>query len=694
MKQLLSLFLFASSVCWLSAQVDTAIYPHLEEKVFELFENQMVDEEQDFTEEMESLLQLQGRKINLNNLEADVAYTLLGMTEYQYYQLQLYIELYGELVTVGELAAVEGFERTDVERLKERVEVLPVNGREKMFAHFFSSSQQSLLLRYGQVLERQQGYEREANNGYRGSPQHLTFKYTFQSGDHFALAFAGEKDPGEQFFKGAQKQGFDHYAFFVNIKQVGVLKCGVIGDYYLNFGQGLVMGARSMGSKGGGAAAVRRFPTLLRAAAPMNEGVAMRGAAAVIGNARFSGTLFYGTRCFDGSVTHDSTGTEVYEGSLSNTGLHRTLSEIARANQLWMHSYGAHLQVKKRIFEVGLTGMSTHFSLPVSLSKDLYRQFMFRGRVLCNAGIDYKLILRKTVLFGEVGASWQQGGAGWGAVCGVVSDPDPRCKLSALFRYYSRKYVALSASAFSANGGCNDETGLYMAADFVAGRNTLLSVNADCYHASWLKYQKDSPGTGFDLGARFSIQMTRHLSLLLKYQYFYLYGNENLTGYYKSVVAAQRHKGRICLQSNPTDWLQLKTECDFVWNVPRSGSPSHGVLLFQDVGVKFDHINLGAKLRIAFFDTDSYAERMYAYEHDLLYTFTIASYYGKGIRYYLLLNYSYLFFDLQVRFSQTFYDDRQVISSAQALINGNTKSDLRIQMIFHIRKNNKGKIAL
>ncbi|HNW67725.1 MAG TPA: hypothetical protein PKK66_02610, partial [Bacteroidales bacterium] len=130
--------------------------------------------------------------------------------------------------------------------------------------------------------------------------------------------------------------------------------------------------------------------------------------------------------------------------------------------------------------------------------------------------------------------------------------------------------------------------------------------------------------------------------------------------------------------------MKMKTEIDFVLNVLPSHTLKHGILLFQDVGVKIPKWNFGANLRFAFFDTDSYDERIYAYENDLLYMFTINGYYGKGVRFYVMLDYGYSFFDLQLRFSQTFYDDRNSISSAQELINAKHKSEIRAQVIFHI----------
>ena len=102
--------------------------------------DQITDDENEGEVAQEELLerwqQYAEKKINLNNLEPDIAHVLLQLTDYQYYQLQLYIEKYGELVSVGELAAVEGFDKEDVERIRDRVEVVPIKGKQKPFARF------------------------------------------------------------------------------------------------------------------------------------------------------------------------------------------------------------------------------------------------------------------------------------------------------------------------------------------------------------------------------------------------------------------------------------------------------------------------------------------------------------------------------------------------------------------------------
>lgn len=671
----------------MQAQEDSLFAPqNLQDAIFESMEERYleIDDDADFSDDLEEILLASKNKINLNNVSPDVAYTILQLSDYQYYQLLLYIEKYGELVSIYEIAAIDGFDQNLAQRLSKIAEVSPTIHGGKWLSNFFKKSKNTLLLRYRQTMEKQAGYNPNATNRYVGNPMRLTFKYSFQSGEHFAMALAGEKDAGEAFFHIPEKQGFDHYAFFVNMKNIGIIKSIVIGDYTLGFGQGLLLGARSTGVKGGGAAQVRRFPAMVRATAPMNESTNFRGAAITIGNAYYSGTLFYSHHFFDGKLVADNDGGILYEGSLTNSGFHRTANELAQRNANRNRLYGGHLQIKHRIFELGFAGMNTQFITPVAPGKELYQKYAFSGKQVGNASADYKVILRKTILFGEAGVSINEGRVGWGLIQGGIFDIDPRSKLALLARYYNRDFIALYGTAFAANTSCNNELGLYLAADFVVGRRTTLTLNSDIYYFPWLRFQVSQPSAGFDMGAKATINLSRYLVLNLKYQFARKEQNQNTNDYYQSIKQADNHRFRILLNSEPATWLKLKTEIDYLINTAAKGSFQQGILFFQDADMSIERWNLSFKARFAVFSTDSYAERLYAYEQDLFSTFTINGYYGKGVRYYLMINYGFSFVDLQIRWSQTYYDDREVISSGLTQIQGHTKSELAAQILFHL----------
>src|SRR5690606_15128602 len=98
-----------------------------------------------------------------------------------------------------------------------------------------------LFVRYSRPLERASGYQitDTDRSRYLGSPDRLLIRYRYSWMDALKVSLNMEKDAGEQFFKGVQKYGFDFYSLSVQMKNLGKLSNLVLGDYVLQFGQGL-----------------------------------------------------------------------------------------------------------------------------------------------------------------------------------------------------------------------------------------------------------------------------------------------------------------------------------------------------------------------------------------------------------------------------------------------------------------------
>jgi hypothetical protein len=110
-------------------------------------------------------------------------------------------------------------------------------------------------------------------------------------------------------------------------------------------------------------------------------------------------------------------------------------------------------------------------------------------------------------------------------------------------------------------------------------------------------------------------------------------------------------------------------------------SESKGYVVYQDLSYKPKTIPMTFSLRYALFDTDDYNSRIYAYENDILYSFSVPAYYGKGSRFYIMTKVKLRKnIDFWLRFSQTYFTDRSVISSGLTEIEGNIKSEIKFQI--------------
>ena len=112
----------------------------------------------------------------------------------------------------------------------------------------------------------------------------------------------------------------------------------------------------------------------------------------------------------------------------------------------------------------------------------------------------------------------------------------------------------------------------------------------------------------------------------------------------------------------------------------KADEKENGILVFQDVKFSPTTIPINLSARFAWFFTESYNSRIYAYEDDLLYTFSVPAFSGKGFRGYLNLKYSLgEKMDFWFKVGHTLYKDRETISSGYNEISGKNKTEVKFQ---------------
>ena len=88
---------------------------------------------------------------------------------------------------------------------------------------------------------------------------------------------------------------------------------------------------------------------------------------------------------------------------------------------------------------------------------------------------------------------------------------------------------------------------------------------------------------------------------------------------------------------------------------------NYGITVFQDIAIDFTpytvhHTPLSLRLRLQAFDARNWENRIYTYEHDVLYAFSIPATYGLGGRAYLCLKWQIIKpLALYLRISETVY---------------------------------------
>jgi len=117
------------------------------------------------------------------------------------------------------------------------------------------------------------------------------------------------------------------------------------------------------------------------------------------------------------------------------------------------------------------------------------------------------------------------------------------------------------------------------------------------------------------------------------------------------LVNTRKNAIRFQSEYNISPSVILKNRIEYVLSRECNDYKGTGYLAYQDIGWKSPSQKVSLAFRYAVFDTDSYEERWYAYENDVLYSFSVPAYYYKGSRIYLVVHYSITqYLDFWIRF--------------------------------------------
>jgi hypothetical protein len=645
-----------------------------------------LEAETDFTEYLEDFQFYLHNPMNINNPDYDVLKRVFGLSDYQVYQLKSYLTVSGEMQTLYELSALKGFDRQTVFRLLPYIKVESVKNPYKInLKQVFKYGRNQLFVRYQEVLEDQLGYTPASdslllarpNARYLGSPYRVYTRYAFNYQNKIRFGITAEKDPGEEFFKGSQKNGFDFYSAHLFIRDFGIIKSLAIGDYHLQFGQGLTLWTGLGFGKSSNLSTIKKRAQGVRPYTSANEYGFMRGVATTLRKGDFELSLFYSKNNIDASIDSLSS-EEYYIASLQETGFHRTPGELKGKNASWQQLYGFNLTYKREFSKVGITMYESSFEKDFFKKTSFYNQFEFSGLKNHCIGVDYETYVKKVGFFGEVSRS---GNGAFAVLNGMNMQLDPLVAISLLHRYYSVDFQNLNSMAFGEGTRNANEQGLFLGTNMIFSSRLTLDAYYDLFSFKWLRYRVDAPSNGSDYFVQLNYTPSRYTSLYVRYRSKNKAINNTSDVYFNRIFPTEKQNFRVHFSHRLLRNLSIKNRVEWSAYDDGSSETKYGFMMYQDVAYNFQKIPLNVSARYAIFDTDSYDARIFAYESDVLYAFSIPAYYYKGSRYYLLLKYKInKSLDVWLRFSQTWYADRNVISSGLDEIQGNTKSDIKAQI--------------
>ena len=720
MKRLVFIILSLFAVTFAQAQVavDTLSTEALNELLIEQVERlaEDSDDDLDYEELLDNYIFFSENPVNLNSDEMMRLVELRLISVFQYEELQKYRRYYGNFMFLDELEVVEGFDEQTLAIIKPVICIEKDKSKDKLSLKKMARyGKHQVVGRYEQILEKQQGYQpiddstllSKPNSRYLGSPQKYQFKYTYNYRNKIRAGFVLEKDAGEMFFTDQvsdtiqaligknYQRGFDFVGFHLYARDLGIVKAAAIGDYQVAFGQGLTMWSGMSFGKAGAGSSVMKHGRGLTPKGSASEYAFMRGAVVTLGGGPFSGTVFYSNRLVDAniSVTDTLDNEAEFVSSLQETGYHRTIGELQDRHAIRQQIVGGHLAYAIAHFEVGYTAHHTWLSVPLELKPSHYNQFYFQGRKLTNQGIDFKYVKGKYAVFGEVATSFNndstalrqaQGPWAFAGLVGITVKPAGYLNFTAMYRDYGKAYQNLYSNAFGEGGRNQGQRGVYLGVEAAPAPYWNLLAYVDQFQFTWLTSQVNAPSRGHDYYLRVNHSFNRRTQAYLQFRSKTKMKNSTdafVFSHYPIFYTKNAVRFNINYQVGWDIHCCNKAEYDHYRN--DDGTNEHGYFLCQDIAYKPGDKPFSLIFRYAIFDAKDYNARIYAYENDVLYSFSVPALYGKGMRFYLLGKVK-LFnaLTLYASIGRTVYSDRDEIGSGLTLIEGNHKTDLKVEAIW------------
>ena len=625
------------------------------------------------------------RKINLNKATAQDLNELGVLNAVQVQNFINYRKTAGNLINEYELQAIPTFDLNIIKSILPYVTLnATLDDNQKTLGEMWRESNSQIMMRWERNLPLASGY---TDGNYQGLPDVNYLRFRKSYGNKLSVGFTLEKDAGEPYLdKVHHIYGADFYSFHAFAKNVNHrIKAIALGDFASSFGQGLILYQDFAAGKSTFVMDIRRMQPTLRAFTSVNEFNFMRGAGATFNiNKNVESTVFASYRKLDASsgdidALPDDLPLEggIFFANVQKSGFHRTSAELDNRQTVKNTTLGANVVYQKEGKRLAFNALYNQFDQPLirQNNKDLYTKYLFAGKNLLNLSADYAFNYRNLQAFGEIAYSDNNRIA---SLNSILLTLDKRVSFSVVHRYFPKDFWVLQSNPYAESTTTNNENGIYAGVELFPTNYFKLSAFADFWQHPWFRSLADAPNTrGREYLVKATLTKKRKLETYLQYRF----KEREINNAVNQIVTTPRHQFRWNLSYIVAPGLELRSRAEMNVTTIKDGTIQKGFLVYQDAILKSKTIPLATSARIAFFDTGGFDSRIYTYEEDLLYNYSAPAFANKGIRYYINVRYT-LFKKLTVegRVAQVYYENLDVIGSGNEQIQGNRKTEVKVQV--------------
>jgi hypothetical protein len=567
------------------------------------------------------LYELAEKPVRINTADESELSRLFYLTDFQVKALADYVRKTGKIYSVYEIATVPGF-GTQLAALVAPFVTLEEGIKEE---------KKKLRLR-NDVLTNFTVKSPPSDTSAPGESWKMLVKYRFSAGP-FSGSFTSEKDAGEKLFKG-KIPVTDFLSANLVWEGKGFVRKIIAGDFGARYGMGtgINTGLRtglSLTQPGylSGGDEVRPYTST-------DENIFFRGAAVQLRSGKTGMTMFWSRNLIDATLDTAGNQEEVYISTFQRSGLHTTASSLAGRDAVAETSYGLSLSTDIRSLRLSLLWTQNRFSVPVRNDDpspgELYD---FTGMISTNATAGYKYMRGRVLLYGELSINPTSRKA---FVQGISFKPSDRLSMNLVYRDYDPGYVSFHGKGLFSSSSGDNSTGIFGNFILEAARHLFLSAGVDVKVFPWLRYRCSSPSYGINREVKLrylpSDKMTFEAVYSNRQSMLDSPESTGIKKQYQSEAASLRGSFRYM----PLENLTLTTRIDH-----KSVSPggSKGISMLQDISWRLRRIPATVWFRHCIFRTGDWDSRIYAYENDLVHSFSIPAMWGSGSRSCVMVSY-------------------------------------------------------
>jgi hypothetical protein len=583
------------------------------EQAGELHELRAQDDRPDATEDEEGQMSLDHTlrfRLSVNDIDPDRLLELPGISPLQVRQFALYRAFRGPFIDLMELQAIPSW---DVETIRRVLPFLKLYERERFLPDMserLRTGEHLLLFRAGGAGVSDSIFRKESDMA--GSPLKLMFRYQYRFRNLLQWGVNLEKDAGEALW-GNRRTVVDFISGHLSLRDAGLLKAFVLGDFQVSVGQGLIHWQGLSFGMGSDAMSILRQAPVLKPYNGADENRFHRGGGVQLQRGRWSLFYFLSSDRKDANLQADSLSGNITR-SMSLSGLHRTVAEQEDQDALSLRSMGAGVRFRQPSWHVGWQGIRHRFGYPMAPEVEPYRLYAIRGGDWFNHSLDWGASIRNIHFFGE-GALDQKGR--FALLTGVLSSLHRDLDIGLMVRHIDIGYRAWQADAHTAQGDPTNERGVYAGSVIRPVPGVKVDGWVDLSRSPLLKYRVDGPSVRQAFLLNLQWIPEKGTRILLRCQQ--VVSEQNGTGGpsgMRAISVVRRLTWRTHFEHSLGGGIQLRMRAD-ASQVKSDRGTYHGYLVYADMLYKPAMAPIKLVARLAMFEADDFAARLFAYEHDV-----------------------------------------------------------------------------